>query len=161
MRIDSRSSNGMRFDHRNRGAAVEARKMQHRPVIESQATSSVRREHGLGKERGIFVVADDVGAAGKARQAQTFPMIRVVRKGDRDARSVGTERGVRHDVRFERRHVRNARIFAAVSRMRDAVRTAPSVPARTSAARPRNRSAVGCMRTVPMREMFPLATQRG
>ncbi len=54
----------------------------------------------------------------EAHQTQTFPTIRVFRNGQRDARSVRSESGIGHDVRFQHVDVRHARIFAAVAGMR-------------------------------------------
>ncbi len=92
--------------------------MQHRAMVEGQALAPLRRKHRLGKEGGVFVVADDVRGACETNQPEPLPVIGVFREGDRDTRPVRSEGRIRHNVRFEDGYVRNARIFAAVAGMR-------------------------------------------
>ncbi len=106
---------GHALDHRNGGASVDARKMEHRPVIECQRLAALGRKHRLGKEGRVLVVADDVRRTGETHRAETLPVVRILRQRDRYARAVGPERGIRHHVRLELRHVGYARILASVT----------------------------------------------
>ena len=99
----------------NRGAAVDRRDVQHWAVIKREARDAVRRNDGLGEERGVFVVAARQAGRREIGQAQTFPRVAVVRDRERDARAVGSVGRVSHHVGVEQRDERDARIFAAIS----------------------------------------------